>query len=541
MSDSTHPQASAVAGSDIQPTIPSSRKLTRVVTWKRALLVIVLLLIPLLTLYNLDATPRPWHDEGGALSLAKTLVQDGIYAIRNADGYQTFGTVQSMGPTVILPVAAAFKVFGVGIVQGRLIAVAYAALAAAALYFTGRQLFGARVAVVGLVLLLSTMVVRYLVFGRELLGEVPSMALFLLGWLLWWRGVRAGGKAWFVAAGVLTGAAMITKSQLIVLGFGTLAVLFLLDLLYYRQRQALGFVILGGVAAVCVGAWYAWQYFYFGPQVFGENLVKLGELAKQTSGLNAYTIDAVLRYVLGPGLGYFFFFWGIIALVYGAALSLARSRIGLGMASLVVFSLIGLAYAVLWSNPWPVYFIAPGMITALLVAKLWSDLVGSLWESRAALFSEVRQGRPGKSLLAVMLSLTIILTLVTTFQKNLRTDVLDRDDTVQKVAAYLTATIDRQTVIETWERELFAVSDHNYHFPDQSLLAQTHAAHFRGGPEGYELGADYFRAHPASYLIRGWYARLTTIYDEAYLAEHAELVDVIGSDEGRYEVFRLKP
>jgi hypothetical protein len=85
----------------------------------------LVLAVPVLALYNLGSSPRTWHDEGGAMSIAKTLAREGAYAIRSSEGYQTYGSVQSVGPTVIVPVAASFRLFGVGPVQGRMVMAGY--------------------------------------------------------------------------------------------------------------------------------------------------------------------------------------------------------------------------------------------------------------------------------------------------------------------------------------------------------------------------------------------------------------------------------
>ena len=77
--------------------------------WETAVLIVLIVVAPFLTFYNREFNPRPWHDEGAFLSVPKTLVQDGVYATRSSDGYQTFGPVQSMGPTVLLPVALSFR------------------------------------------------------------------------------------------------------------------------------------------------------------------------------------------------------------------------------------------------------------------------------------------------------------------------------------------------------------------------------------------------------------------------------------------------
>ena len=94
-------------------------------------------------------------------------------------------------------------------------------------------------------------------------------------------------------------------------------------------------------------------------------------------------------------------------------------------------------------------------------------------------------------------------------QRIVRSDVLDKTgneavlvvsppqfETPNRVADLLNEKIDRSAVIETWERELGVLTDHRYHFPDQSLLAQTDSFIYHGGDRNYALGARYFDRGP---------------------------------------------
>src|SRR5215217_3682672 len=170
----------------------------------------VLLMVSLtLALYNLEYSPRTWQDEGGTLSLARTLVEDGVYAIRNSDGYQTFGTVQSVGPTVVLPIALSFKLFGVGLLQGRLVMSLWLVLTFFAFYSLGRELFSMRSAVLAVLLILS-FPFGLVMLGRQALGEVPGICLLLSGSLAWIRAIRANSYRHYALTGLLFGLAMIT-------------------------------------------------------------------------------------------------------------------------------------------------------------------------------------------------------------------------------------------------------------------------------------------------------------------------------------------
>src|SRR3954470_24122176 len=72
----------------------------------------------LLALTNLTYAPITWFDEGSHLHVPKTLIQHGVYADISSEGYRYYGPTIGIGPTIMLPVALVFKLFGVGLEQG---------------------------------------------------------------------------------------------------------------------------------------------------------------------------------------------------------------------------------------------------------------------------------------------------------------------------------------------------------------------------------------------------------------------------------------
>ena len=278
--------------------------------WEVVLLVALIILAPLLAFYNLGTNPRPWHDEGSYLSLAKTLVQDGVYAVRSSEGYQTFGAVQSVGPTVLLPIALSFKLWGVGLLQGRMVAAIFLLLTLGIFYAAGHALFGRRPALFAVILLLASPAVGFLLYGRPAFGEIPALGFLLAGWFVWARGVR-GSRPWhYPLAGLLIGAAMVTKSQYTIVGFAALALLALVDLVYYRQRVFKSLIVVGAIAFLCVAAWWLWQMLYFGMASFQENAAKLRLLASQTTGFHLHTTIEAIKTLVGSGTGYFYLLLG---------------------------------------------------------------------------------------------------------------------------------------------------------------------------------------------------------------------------------------
>ena len=152
--------------------------------WEKILAFAVFVLAAFLLFYNLDLNPRPWQDEGAAASIAKTLVQDGVYATKTSSGYETYGGVQSVGPTVVLPIALAYRLWGVGLVQGRWVMALYALITLVLLYQTGRTLFNRHVAIIAVILILGSEPVGYFIYGRPIFNEAPALGFFLAG-LVW--------------------------------------------------------------------------------------------------------------------------------------------------------------------------------------------------------------------------------------------------------------------------------------------------------------------------------------------------------------------
>jgi 4-amino-4-deoxy-L-arabinose transferase-like glycosyltransferase len=515
---------------------------------EKIVLAITTAVILFLVFYNLGNTPRSWHDEGASLLVAKTLAEDGVYGSKNGGEYETFGPIQSVGPTVLLPVAAAFKLFGVGLLPGRGVAAVYTLLTLLLFYLTGRALFGKLAAWLGLFFLLASPAVGFLVYGRQLLGEVPAFAFFLLAFLAWLKGLRSGRRAFYVVAGLALGAAMITKSQYVLMVAGTLFFLVIADRFYYRQQNGKWLILVGILAYGCFFAWVGWQYGYFGAETFGENAAALQQLAASTTGFHLPSVKEALKFLLGEGSGYLYFYWGILAFLYVGFLSLRRSKEGLSLAFLCLLVLLWLAYFAFWIIPWRNYALPPLSLLALFVGKLFADLASGLYTSRGEFKQQLASyTRGGGSLNAqTLLSLGTLVALITMlvltlfqFQQIIAASVLNVEG--HYIASVLNEIVDEDAVIETWERELGILTGHYYHYPAQTKLVQTHPAVFRQElGEDYSLGESYMQSVGATYLVIGWFGRWTGIYNEDFLSDHGELVATVGVGDWRYEVYELK-
>jgi 4-amino-4-deoxy-L-arabinose transferase-like glycosyltransferase len=501
----------------------------------------VFLLAAVLAFHNLEYGPRPRHDAGAVMTLARTLAEDGVYAGRNSDGYQTFGAVQSVGPTVVIPMALSFKLFGVGLVQARLVMAVYLLLTLAVFFQVGREMFETGVALLAVALLLGSQSAQYLFYGRQVLGEVPALGFLLGGWLAWSRGMRTGQHWLYPIAGLLIGAAIVTKSQYLIIGFGTLTVLSVLELLYFRQGHFKTLVVVALVTLACVGAWSVCQMLYFGVDTFLENAAKMRQLAASTAGFDRHTTLEALKFILGPGSGYFYYFWGFTALIYIGVLSIRRTRDGLVLAFLLIASVLGLSYFLFWAIPWTGYVVLPAALAALFVSRLWHDIFSYFTISWHGLWTELRQSRLAGNSLALVALITLAMLICVPLLNQVRLHVLSHDIGPYQVATFLQERVEKDLVIETWERELGVFTDHRYHFPDQSLYGPALRALWRGGPRDYALGEDYFLENWPSYVVIGGHAKWTGVYDTEFIAENGYLVATFGEGLWEYDIYRLRP
>ena len=425
--------------------------------WEVAAIAVLCLCVPVLLFYNLALNPRPWHDEGGTLTLARTLAERGVYSIEHSEGYQTFGAVQSVGPTVVLPIAVAYRLFGSGLVQGRAVVACYAGLSILVFYVFGRRLFGWRTAFVGVLLLLGwggQPFSGFLLLGRQALGEVPALCFMLGAMVSWEVAFRRRRSPWALVAGLLTGAAMVTKSHYVVVGFGTLGSIAFMERYFYRlgvlRLLAIGATVAALVFSISVG----WQFVYFGEDTFLADLETLRALGAATTGFDYRLSVQGLQHLLGSGSSHMYFFWGLPALLYATLAGLERTPRGMAIALAVIASAIWLAYFVVMLPPWPHYLLLPLALAALFVAALWAELTGGFRPSVSAVVRELRQGMPGRASLE-MTTLGVCLLVVTfQIQRTVRTDVLASHPEASRAAAFLTSHVEKTAVVETWEREL---------------------------------------------------------------------------------------
>jgi hypothetical protein len=474
-------------------------------------------LIVLLAFVNLPYAPPTWFDEGSHLHVPKTLVRHGVYADISSEGFRYYGPTIGVGPTVMLPVAGVFALFGVDLLYGRLVIVAYLLLALLALYLLARALHGRALALLALALALASRTRGYegmVEYGRQVLGEVPGIAFLLLGALLWVGAVQqpARTRALSLGAGLCFGLALVTKNQFVLIVPPTLALLALLDWAYYRAGSWWLRLAPLPLACACFGLWTLAQLGLLGPGGFMTNLTQMRQAA--AGAIFVFDLDATLR-----AARYLAQVYGgllIPALAYGLWRCRLRTAQALCELLAVLLPLLWISWFLI-SLGWPRYAFPAVIFGALAVARLIGDAYGWLW-ARARL-------RAVAWLLAAYSAAVLVLPLALTLRV-----VFSPDDSAQRFAAYLDAQVVQGLLVETWEPELGLLTDHLYHYPPIELLDRAVRSTWLGeAPPRYD-GLD---ARPA-YVAVGPFGAWVRIYDPAVLASDY----VVEFAAGPYTLYR---
>jgi hypothetical protein len=209
--------------------------------------VLLCVLILIGSFYNLANYPAIWWDEAIFSESAANLVQHGRYAftVQSPNQLNDLDFRISVGPAVILPVALAYKLFGVNLLSGRLVAGAYLVFTFLALFLGARRLWGPVTALLAVALAFLGTDVFY--WGRSVLGDIPALGLFLCatGFLI--RGLESPSRWPLFWGGIFLGIAFNAKEFY---ALACLPPLVLLAQQHWRDKRRLTLSVL----AFCVGA-----------------------------------------------------------------------------------------------------------------------------------------------------------------------------------------------------------------------------------------------------------------------------------------------
>ncbi len=286
-------------------------------------------LVLIASTYHLSESPGIWFDEGMYTQTALNFEKYGVQTLQVAPGeFVSAGSVTGGFP-FIAPVALSYKLFGAGVIQGRVVMVIFIFAFAIASFFFIRNIFGVWYGSWAF-LLLSSFAMLY-GNGKSVLGEIPGLFFLICACLglvfLERKGYRSVGAS--VTVGLFAGLCVATKPIFILL----LPALALAWLFRFREvRIRIRDFFFGSLAFIFpLGVWL---YFQFGT---GDTLSEL--LLFYT---NPYSIPD-LPALVGANIHRFFtdttaLYTLILLVIWSVALFLRRKKAErVSIAELVVF------------------------------------------------------------------------------------------------------------------------------------------------------------------------------------------------------------
>lgn len=491
----------------------------------------------ILSIYNLEYYPHPWFDEGWYLQIPKNLVQYGEYATLSSEGFRPYDTVVGMSPVFYLPIAAAFKVGGIGLVQARVVMVAYFLLTCLLIYAVAQRLYGSRPALVALALFILVKAddnfTSAVLLGRQVMAEIPALCFFVAATNFWLKSFERRANSFLVLSGILFGVAMSIKEQFLLIVAPMLIALSVIDRLYYDQRRYRYFVLPFVASFGVILLHYLFTFLVLGPDNFSMYVSEL--FAASGPQVRVLFSPAAILTGLKLFLRSTYFVWVVPGLVYAVLLCTRKKPENIKLCLPWVFVAGWLTWFLVASVGWARYIFPALAVSYMLVGKLLDDLAGVSGLSLSEVWTALRGREVAPMARTASVFLLVVMLLLNSSREVVQGVFSAPDQSAQQFAAYIDAHIDEDELIETWEWEIaFLTDDHDYHHPPTSLLNSLIAYKNLGVP--CDPRAYNFQQYEPAYIVVGPFAKWTGLYPQDFLEEKCTLLVSIGE----YDLYRLE-
>lgn len=460
--------------------------------------------------------PPPWFDEGWTLSVARNWVETGKYA-RFLNDVPISATGMAWNFPVTAPIALSFRLFGIGILQGRLPSALFTIVATFLVYLLTKQLYDEKTAVASLLLILLGFPFP-LATGRQAIGE-PAMIFYLLAGscafldFLKKRSIFVG-----FACVLLWSAALVSKQQ--PLPFWTLSMFITILVAGFRRDR---FTFLASVA-IALSTLIVRQGMLTLQASLEANLMLYGAPMRGLLSVTGWVpIWEIRRRVLSSivlyafplilGLGYVFF----------QALFTWRSEVATGSLfylRLTYWSLVTswLAWYAVGAMNWERYLYPVTFLGSIFVAVLLSKLTDDFRFSKIIV-------RAGEMLRTFRFSMTgmqaivsiLLLSYMGTVAVKTSMSMISNND-AEELAQYLNQSTPPDAVLETYDSELLFLVQRRFSFPPDQVQVELNKRTFLG--QNANIPYDPMRANP-DYLIVGPFSSMWKLYDSVLAQQDA--------------------
>jgi 4-amino-4-deoxy-L-arabinose transferase-like glycosyltransferase len=418
--------------------------------------------------------------------------------------------------------------------QARVVIVAYLIGLLVCFFGLAKVLGNERLAWVATALVFASRSVGLLEYGREVLGEVPAFFFVVAGLWVWFSAWERASWRRLLAAGALLGLAVVTKTQFFIVLAPALALGWLANLIYYHITPHRTFIVPGVILGVFFAAWQVFVIVFLGPGTANANLALYG--AATASAATVFSLNLMARALqevlsLSVYLG-----WLVPVLGYGAFLALPRNRDGQRWGLVALIVACNLVWYIVASVSWVRYAFIAFALSSLFVARFFHDFTAGfqfdlkvLWEGWRTEIS-----RWQTAALRVVLGAWCALMIVVPLAQSVKPILLPFPDWPQAMAAYMNANVPQDVLVETWEPEMGFLTNHDYHYPPQSLLYRAVDYVWTGGPSPAQF-YTFVQDQKPPYILVGVFSRYAGLYPPEWLTDYARVTEI-----GPYDLLKHK-
>ncbi|MDQ7030151.1 MAG: glycosyltransferase family 39 protein [Ardenticatenia bacterium] len=486
----------------------------------------VLLAFYLLSI-NLATAPPLWWDEGWTLMVARNVAEGRHYG-RLWNGMPVSPNMAA-APTVVLPAAASFRLFGVGGWQGRLPALFYTVIALCLLFRVTATLYSQRTAVLVLWLTMLTPTVpdlHPLVMGKQVLAEVPALVFLLAGYIGIFHVENQRRHSTLITVGLLWGMALISKQQAVpFLILSTLIVCAFLS--YHRKYRRV--IIYGFPVLIAAGIFLAWRWIVSSlltppndPISGTRGLIWVTALIFSPNARGATLVSTLLFAIPIP-----------ITLAYTARHHLDSSAVGIRRLALWTLTAGWFGWFIALSAGAGRYLFPVSFINLIFLGSLIDEVAGNISSIRS-LWTHYRlrfffRLKPVQRMAAYLLLLSVPLSVI-----SLVTTLARPDRSPLQMAAYVQNSLPRDSLIETYDAEIMFQIPQKYHYPPDQIHVDLIRLTFLDD-SSVEIEYDPLSTDP-DYLINGPFPKMWGLYPTSWLNTHFRLEISFGP----YDLWRRK-
>jgi hypothetical protein len=469
------------------------------------------LLLALLS--RLESVPPLWWDEGWTLSVARNWVEHGHYG-RLLEGKIVPAGLQA-APLVTASVSLSFRVFGVGVIQARMVGVAFTLACLALMYYFAQSIYNRSIALgtLSVLTLLPAYIELFPIYtGRQVLGEMPALFFLLAGYTAILSVPRH--PVWALSLATLFWPiALSTKLQIV--PFWVCSMLIAMSIGVYRRDwksfSCWVIALLGSLVGSRILS-ALWEHLLQSKTDIADPISGLYQVTATVGSIPSrmFALIVVVLFGVPTLLGLCYGLWSVInrhnrQWTYAEQVKVA----------LLFFALSWFGWFVVFSVGWIRYIFPATFIGSIFVAAMIYDLtrgynVDYTIQQGLAVF----RGRGfKKEAVGALLVLVIVVTSVPrTAMALYRTYILDADTSVQQAADFLNSQTRAGALIETYDSELFFLLNRPYHYPPD----QTHVELIRRTflyDDNTVIHYDPLAANP-DYLVVGPHSKQWRLYDD---------------------------